>query len=134
MTIKAIIKESISRNPTGLREALEEELRARIAVVLEAKKESMSDEDEDEDLDEASGADSIENFMKLMKLKNEPKKGARLNFAGYPFDWDDYDGEGSVYIDAVDADAAKGLIAEFKKKGFKTKKHGKLGVEIMVAD
>jgi len=41
MSIKQIIQESINRNPVGLKEALDEELRARVALALEAK---MNDE------------------------------------------------------------------------------------------
>lgn len=37
MPIQQIIQESINKNPLGLKEALEEELRARIALALEAK-------------------------------------------------------------------------------------------------
>ena len=37
MTIKQIIQESINKNPLGLKEAVAEELRARIALALEAK-------------------------------------------------------------------------------------------------
>jgi hypothetical protein len=46
--IKQIIKEAMDRNPIGLKEALEEELRARIALALEAKMEN------DDELDEAA--------------------------------------------------------------------------------
>jgi hypothetical protein len=48
MSIKQIIQESINRNPVGLKEALDEELRARVALALEAKM-------EDEDLEESHG-------------------------------------------------------------------------------
>jgi hypothetical protein len=53
MSIKQIIQESINQNPVGLKEALEAELSARIAIALEAK---MSDEEEDLD-DEDEGDD-----------------------------------------------------------------------------
>lgn len=58
MSIKTILKESVAKNPTGLREALLQELRERIAVVLEAKKEEMSGE-----LDEAQ----IDKMKKVSK-------------------------------------------------------------------
>jgi len=37
MSIKQIIQESVNRNPLGLKEALEEELRSRITLALESK-------------------------------------------------------------------------------------------------
>jgi hypothetical protein len=37
VSIKQIIQESINKNPVGLKEALEEELRTRVALALEAK-------------------------------------------------------------------------------------------------
>ncbi len=37
--VKQIIKEAMDRNPIGLKEALQEELKARIAIALEAKME-----------------------------------------------------------------------------------------------
>jgi len=49
MSIKQIIQESINKNPLGLKEALEEELRARIALALEAKVAESEHEDEDEE-------------------------------------------------------------------------------------
>ncbi len=59
MSIKQIIQESINKNPVGLKEALEEELRTRVALALEAKmndeEDDMEDEeDEDEELAEAT--------------------------------------------------------------------------------
>jgi hypothetical protein len=61
MSIKQIIKESMEKNPLGLKEALEEELRARVALALEAKmsesdddEEDENEDDEDEDLDESA--------------------------------------------------------------------------------
>lgn len=48
MYIKQIIKESMERNPVGLKEAVEAELISRIQLALEAKKTCMED-----DLDEA---------------------------------------------------------------------------------
>jgi hypothetical protein len=54
MSIKQIIQESINKNPLGLKEALEEELRARIALALEAKVAESEHDDEEEDEDEES--------------------------------------------------------------------------------
>jgi hypothetical protein len=54
MSLQRIIKESVDKNPIGLKEALENELRSRIAVALEAKMcdMDMDDEMEDDELDE----------------------------------------------------------------------------------
>lgn len=49
MSIDTIIKEAFNKNPLGFEKALKEELRARVALALEAK---MSDE---ENLDEGHG-------------------------------------------------------------------------------
>ena len=55
--VKQIIKEAMDRNPIGLKEALEEELRSRIALALEAK---MDDEDEDDETDETDDEDETD--------------------------------------------------------------------------
>ena len=47
MSIEKIIQESINKNPTAMREALEEELKNRIRLALEASDEEMDDEDDD---------------------------------------------------------------------------------------
>jgi len=53
MSVQAIIKEAMNKNPLGFQEALKEELRARVALALEAKMSDDEDEDEDdEDQDE----------------------------------------------------------------------------------
>lgn len=49
MSVERIIKESLERNPLGVKEALEEELANRIRLALEAKMNDDEDEDEDED-------------------------------------------------------------------------------------
>jgi hypothetical protein len=66
MSVQKIIQESLNRNPLEMKEALEEELRSRIALVLEAKiSESKDEDDEDEDdeddenLDESSELEEI---------------------------------------------------------------------------
>ncbi len=60
--VKQLIKEAMDKNPIGLKEALAEELKTRIALALEAKMdhsdmddedEMDNDDDEDEDLEEA---------------------------------------------------------------------------------
>jgi hypothetical protein len=55
MSLQKIIKESVEKNPLGLKEALEEELRNRVALALEAKmkeEDDYDDEDDDDDEDE----------------------------------------------------------------------------------
>jgi hypothetical protein len=60
MSIKQIIQESINKNPVGLKEALEEELRSRVAEALE---EMMSEEvGEDLDLSDYT-TEELEDFM-----------------------------------------------------------------------
>ena len=58
MSVQKIIQESINKNPLALKEALEEELRSRVALALEAKvAESNDNDDEDCDDDEDDGMD-----------------------------------------------------------------------------
>lgn len=57
MSIQKIIQESINKNPLEMKEVIAEELRARVALALEAKmkddeEDDMEDEDEDEDEDD----------------------------------------------------------------------------------
>ncbi len=67
--VKQIIKEAMDRNPIGLKEALEEELRSRVALALEAKmdhsdEDDYEDEDEEDDLDEETFTlEELEDFM-----------------------------------------------------------------------
>ena len=57
MSVKTIIQEAINKSPVSLKEALEEELRTRVALALEAK---MKDDEEDEDEDEDDDSDEDE--------------------------------------------------------------------------
>ena len=52
MSVKQIIKESMDSNPIDLKALVEEELRLRIAAMLEAKMTKNEDDDEDDDEDE----------------------------------------------------------------------------------
>jgi hypothetical protein len=52
MSIEKIIQESINKNPTAMKAALEEELKNRIRLALEASDEEMDDEDEMDDEEE----------------------------------------------------------------------------------
>jgi hypothetical protein len=57
MSVKQIIQESISKNPIGLKEALAEELRSRVAFAIEAKMNEEIEEEldeEDDNLDESA--------------------------------------------------------------------------------
>jgi hypothetical protein len=131
MSVQKIIKESMEKNPLKLKEALQEELKTRMALALEAKMKEMEDEDEDEDeLEEA--AKTVDDFMNLMKIKSEPRSGTRMIFGGYPFDYDGYE-DGEVYLAAVDKEAAKGLTAALKKKGFNAKAKN-LDVTVMLGE
>lgn len=58
MSIQDIIKHSVEKNPLAMKEALEEELRSRIALAIEAK--MMDDEDEEEEDDEDEDEDEEE--------------------------------------------------------------------------
>lgn len=80
MSIEKIIQHAAEKNPLGMKEALEEELRARIALALEAKMSEEDEEDEDEDeeddeeeLDEAVPAYSPA-YIKTLKNKYDDKK------------------------------------------------------------
>lgn len=55
MSVQKIIQESINENPLGMKETIAEELRARVALALEAK---MKDEEEDEDDSSDSNEDN----------------------------------------------------------------------------
>jgi hypothetical protein len=48
MPIQKIIQESLNKNPLSLKEALEEELRSRVALALEAKISETKNDDEEE--------------------------------------------------------------------------------------
>lgn len=49
MSVKEIIQEAINENPIGVKEALSEELRKRIAAIFEEKLSEASDSDEDDE-------------------------------------------------------------------------------------
>jgi hypothetical protein len=57
MSLQKIIKESVEKNPLGLKEALEEELRNRVSLALEAKMKEEDDMDDDEDDDDEDDDD-----------------------------------------------------------------------------
>jgi hypothetical protein len=68
MSIKQIIQESVNRNPLGLKEALEEELRGRVALAIEAKMSEMHEDEDEDDMDESFDLsdltlEELEDFM-----------------------------------------------------------------------
>lgn len=62
MSIKQIIKEAMEKNPLGLKEALEEELRSRVGLALEAKMKKEEDdyEDDEDDMDDLEDEDDMD--------------------------------------------------------------------------
>jgi hypothetical protein len=50
--VKQIIKEAMDKNPIGLKEAVSEELKTRIALALEAKMKKEEDDDMGDDEDD----------------------------------------------------------------------------------
>lgn len=78
MSIQRIIQEAINKNPHDLKEALEEELRSRIALALEAK---MSDEkDDDEEDDDSSEEDDEEDMKEEAEQIDELKKSTLASY------------------------------------------------------
>jgi hypothetical protein len=68
--VKQLIKEAIDKNPIGLKEALAEELKTRIALALEAKMDHSDVDDEDEmDDDEVELEESKKHFVDRMEWK-----------------------------------------------------------------
>ena len=67
---------------------------------------------------------------KLEKFAGQKVKPGRNTIKGFPVDISD-DGEGSfISMDAVDADAAKGLVKALRAAKFKAKRDGNLGITI----
>ena len=64
MTVKRIIQEAINESPLGLKEALEEELRNRVRLALEAKMEDDEDEEDDDEDEEEDDEDEEEDMKK----------------------------------------------------------------------
>lgn len=68
MSIKNIIQESLNKNPIGLKEALTEELRSRVAAVLESM---ISEKKKDDDCDDKAYDADSEGEYDDKKTKNE---------------------------------------------------------------
>jgi len=73
MSLQKIIKESVEKNPLGLKEALEEELRNRVALALEAKMKEEDDYDDDDDDDEDDEDEELEEATKTDLMKQLDK-------------------------------------------------------------
>jgi hypothetical protein len=74
MSVQKIIQEAINENPLGLKEALQEELRSRVALALEAKMNDEEDEDEDTD-DDTEDDDEDEDMKEEAEQIDEISKG-----------------------------------------------------------
>jgi hypothetical protein len=83
--VKQIIKEAMDRNPIGLKEALQEELKARVALALESKMEEELDESASKyrvDTGPLMKANAWIKSAPLSKMAEElHKKGESGNFA-----------------------------------------------------
>lgn len=79
MSIKNILQESINKNPIDFKEALEEELRSRVALALEAKMSKDEDDDEDED-DEDEDEEINENWDKGASTSNSSDRIAAVTY------------------------------------------------------
>jgi hypothetical protein len=72
MSIQDIIKHSVEKNPLAMKEALEEEMKTRVAAAIEEKMiaamtEASDEEDEDEDEDEDEEDDEDEDEEEMSK-------------------------------------------------------------------
>jgi hypothetical protein len=89
--VKQLIKEAMDKNPIGLKEALAEELKTRIALALEAKMDhsDMDDEDEmdDDDLEEGKNILKKRGNMSLVTDDDDEslvvKKGSKEIAKGF---------------------------------------------------
>lgn len=76
MSIKKIIKEAMDRDPVALKETLQEELRRRVSLALEAKMKEMDnmddeDMDDEDEEDEEDMEDEDEEDMEEAKAKKK---------------------------------------------------------------
>lgn len=78
MTVKRIVEEAINESPLGLKEALEEELRNRIFLALEAKMEDDDEDDEEDEEDDDEKLDEIsqETLKSYMKRASHSSGGS----------------------------------------------------------
>jgi len=52
MSVEKIIQETINKNPLSMKKALEEELKNRIRLALEASDEDEMDDEDDDEMDD----------------------------------------------------------------------------------
>jgi hypothetical protein len=71
MSIQEIIQHAIDKNPLALKEALEEELRGRVALALEAKMREQEEDEDDEDDDEDDEDEDMKESFDLSGLTLE---------------------------------------------------------------
>ena len=67
MSIQKIIQESINKNPLEMKEIIAEELRARVALALEAK---MKDDEEEDDMKDEDDEDEDDMKKESFNLSN----------------------------------------------------------------
>jgi hypothetical protein len=88
MSVEKMIKESMDKDPMTLKESIQEELRSRIALALEAKmnKESDCDDEDDEDEDDLDEGELSDKDWEAIRRKpgqslskSKPKKMKRIN-------------------------------------------------------
>jgi len=90
----------------------------------------------------AAGASAIGNQRdhepnlvdKLSKFAGEQIKPGRNVIKGYPVDIEDGDPAEGVEMDAVDRDAATGLLKALRSAGFKTRRVGDLGIVVVMSN
>lgn len=84
MSVEKIIQESVNKNPLGMKEALEEELRSRLALALEAKMNNEDDDDDEDDdeLDEAKTDIYHKHMLKALGKSRLPKNHSYTSATG----------------------------------------------------
>jgi hypothetical protein len=90
MSVEQIIKEAMDRNPIGLKESLQEELRSRIALALEAKMKEANCDDEDAYVEKLKQKESLD--------LDEAVKSKNMIHIGHPDDYTDDPWKHEVYI------------------------------------
>lgn len=123
-----VIKEDLYERARTIVEENELEIAKQYGLV--EKSEEYDEEQDDEEEEESEEEDLSENLIdRFEKFVGKSVKPGRVNIKGFPVDLNDTDGS-FLDIDAVDADAAKGLAKELKKAGFKVKTSGKTGLVV----
>ena len=122
MSLKNIIQESLNKNPMGLKEALTEELRARVAVVLESMISEKSDDKFDTEFKKPYDADSEgeyddEDGKKSMKKssKKDKKDKEEMEEAAHDDAVKAFLAKGGKVTKAPTAEMDPGLSATFRR-------------------